>query len=133
MGAAKKNLTLWAVLGPLTLGLSLALIFLTNYLSKKTVIITIHNRTGVDVQGGGIRLSSEPSDEEIGPIPDKDSTVFQFRHGGSGTYFLAGKLKSGADFKVTGGLVPKGKTARDGLVLEMQGDSVTGRFDPAAP
>ncbi|GEM_PF-4185960 len=135
MADAKKNRTLLAVLGPLFLGIILAMIFLVNYLTKKTVILTIHNHTGMDIQGSGIRLGSEAKEEEVGPIADKDSTVFQFRNGGSGTYFLAGKLKNGTEFSVSGGQAgkAKSKSVRDGLVLGMQGDTVTGTFTDGAP
>jgi hypothetical protein len=129
----KKSKTLWAVLGPFSLGIGLALIFLFNYISKKPVILVIHNRTGIDLLGGGVRLDSELKEEEIGPIADKDSTVFQFRKGGHGAYHFTGKLRTGRDFAVTGGLVPKGAAVRQALVLEAQGDSLTGRFPPAAP
>ena len=66
-----------------------------------------------------------------------DSVVFQFRNGGSGEYTLTGKLVDGLEFTVKGGLVPKGKPARDRLTLAMEGDSTTrrvaGRFAPAGP
>ena len=129
----KKSKTLWAVLGPFSMGIGLALIFLFNYISKKPVILVIHNRTGVDMLGGEVRLDSEPKEEEIGPIADKDSTVFQFRKGGHGAYHFTGKLRTGRDFSVTGGLVAKGEAVRQALVLESQGDSITGRFPPASP
>lgn len=129
----KKSKTLWAVLGPFSMGIGLALIFLFNYISKKPVILVIHNRTGIDLSGGEVRLDSELKEEEIGPIADKDSTVFQFRKGGHGAYHFNGKLRTGRDFKVTGGLVAKGAAVRQALVLEDQGDSITGRFLPTAP
>ncbi len=134
MNAQNKNSkTLWAVLGPFSMGIGLALIFLFNYISKKPVILVIHNRTGIDLSGGEVRLDSELKEEEIGPITDKDSTVFQFRKGGHGAYHFKGKLRTGRDFSVTGGLVAKGEAVRQALVLESQGDSITGRFPPASP
>lgn len=129
----KKSKTLWAVLGPFSMGIGLALIFLFNYISKKPVVLVIHNRTGVDMLGGDVRLDSEPKEEEIGPIADKDSTVFQFRKGGYGAYHFTGKLRTGRDFSVTGGQVAKGAAVREALVLEARGDSLTGRFLTAAP
>jgi hypothetical protein len=123
-----KKKTLWAVLAPLLLGIITASLFLAHYLTKKTVSLTILNRTGVDMQGGGIRISSEPKEEEVGPIAANDSTLFIFRNGGSGEYHLSGKLKSGKDFTVSGGHVSEGRHARDAVVLEMRGDSVTGAF-----
>ena len=129
----KKSKTLWAVLGPFSMGIGLALIFLFNYISKKPVVLVIHNRTGVDLLGGEVRLDSEPKEEEIGPIADQDSTVFQFRKGGHGPYHFTGKLRTGRDFSATGGLVPKGAAVRQALVLEARGDSITGRFPPGAP
>jgi hypothetical protein len=136
MIAPNKKKTLIAVFGPLCLGILLALAFLFNYLSKKSVILTIRNETGVGLLGGGILLASELKEEEIGPIAAGDSIVFQFRNGGSGEYTLEGKLVDGAEFTVKGGLVPKGKPARDRLILELAGDStarrVVGRFGPAA-
>jgi hypothetical protein len=137
MTAPNKKKTLIAVFGPLCLGILLALAFLFNYLSKKSVILTIRNATGVGLQGGGVLLASELKEEEIGPIAAGDSVVFQFRDGGSGEYTLTGKLVDGLEFTVKGGLVPKGKPARDRLILELEGDStgrrVSGRFEPAAP
>lgn len=129
----KKSKTMWAVLGPFSMGIGLALIFLFNYISKKPVILVIHNRTGIDLSGGEVRLDSELKEEEIGPIADKDSTVFQFRKGGHGAYHFNGKLRTGRDFSLTGGLVAKGAAVRQALVLEAQGDSISGRFLPAAP
>lgn len=131
--SARKAKTLWAVLGPFSMGIAVAMIFLFNYISKKPVILTIHNRTGVDMLGGGVRLDSEPKEEEIGPIADKDSTVFQFRKGGHGAYHFSGKLRTGRDFTVTGGQVAKGASVREALILETRGDSLTGRFLPAIP
>lgn len=137
MTAPNKKKTLIAVLGPLCLGILLALAFLFNYISKKAVILTIRNETGVGLQGGGVQLASELKEEEIGPIAAGDSIVFQFRNGGSGEYTLTGKRVDGIEFTVKGGLVPKGKPARDRLVLEMEGDStarrVVGRFERTGP
>ena len=129
----KKSKTLWAVIGPFSLGIGLALIFLFNYISKKPVILVVHNRTGVDMLEGEVRLDSELKEEEIGPVADKDSVVFQFRKGGHGAYHFSGKLRSGRDFTLTGGGVAKGAAVREALVLEARGDSITGRFLAAAP
>ncbi|MEO6097062.1 MAG: hypothetical protein ABIW76_15845 [Fibrobacteria bacterium] len=137
MTAPNKKKTLIAVFGPLCLGILLALAFLFNYISKKAVILTIANETGVGLQGGEVLLASELKEEEIGPIAAGDSIVFQFRNGGWGEYTLTGKLVDGFEFTVKGGRVPKGQPARDHLVLEMEGDStarrVAGRFAQAGP
>lgn len=137
MTAPNNKKTLIAVLGPLSMGILLALGFLYYYLSKKSVILTIRNDTGVALQGGEVLLASELKAEEIGPISAGDSIVFRFSNGGSGEYTLTGKRVDGAEFTVKGGLVPEGKSARDRLVLVMEGDStarrVAGRFTQAQP
>ncbi|MDB5103014.1 MAG: hypothetical protein JWP91_703 [Fibrobacteres bacterium] len=127
----KKHRTLLAVLTPLILGTLTALAFLANYLNRKSAVLIIQNRTGTDILGGGIRIASEPKEEEVGPIANGDSTVFLFRNVGEGAYLLSGKLKNGSEYRVTGGQVIGGKDTKDRLVLEMQGDSVTGTITHA--
>ena len=129
----KKTRTMLAVAAPLVLGLATALIFLAFYLNRNSVILTIRNRTGMDILGGGIRLSSQPKEEELGPVPDNDSARIIFRDVGDGEYVLNGKLKNGTEFRISEGHVTHGADRKDELVLEMKGDSVTGTLKQPSP
>ena len=125
---ALKNRALIPVLAPLLLGIAAALVFLVHYLEKNRAIVTIRNRTGLDLMGGQLGISSLPKDQEVGEIKDQDSAKMLFERFGDGHYVFAGQFKGGRTMADSGGYVASGASFKDEIVLAMRNDTLLATF-----
>lgn len=125
---AIKNRALIPVLAPLLLGVAAALVFLIHYLGKNKAIVTIRNKTGMDMMGGQLGISSLPKDQEVGEIKDQDSAKVLFERFGDGHYVFAGQFKGGRTMADSGGNVASGASFKDEIVLDLRNDSLVAAF-----
>ncbi|HKP95624.1 MAG TPA: hypothetical protein VJ385_07695 [Fibrobacteria bacterium] len=112
------------VLAPLVLGIATALAFLFHYLGKNRAVVTIRNRTGYDLVGGQLRISSQPKEQEVGEIKDGDSAKVLFERFGDGHYIFAGQFKHGKTLQDSGGSVASGASYKDEILLESRNDTL---------
>lgn len=125
----KKNGRTWlAVLGPLCLGIFLALVFLFNYLGKNKAIVTVKNRSGRDLTGAQLRISSLPAEQEVGEIKDGDSALVQFERFGDGHYVFTGQFRDGKAMRDSGGYLTSGSSYKDNIVVKARNDSLVAEF-----
>lgn len=129
---ALKNRALIPVLAPLVLGSVAALVFLFTYLGKDKAIITIRNRTGMDLMGGQLSLTSLPKEQEVGEIKNQDSAKVQFEKFGNGHYVFSGQFKGGKSMLDSGGRVTSGISYKDEIILSARNDSLQAVFNQNA-
>src|SRR4051794_3208071 len=104
----RKNRTWLAVVGPLLLGVTAALVFLAFYLHKNKAVVTIRNRSGLDLQGAQLSITSLPKEQEVGEIKAGDSAKVVFENFGDGEYVFAGQFKDGKSMQGSGGRLSSG-------------------------
>ena len=124
-----KNSRTWvAVLGPLLLGVVLALVFLFNYLTKNKAIVTIRNQSGLVMVGGQLRMTSQPKEQEVGEVGVGDSAKIQFEKFGDGHYQFTAQFRDGKSLRDSGGILTSGSSYKDNILVKARGDSLVVEF-----
>ncbi len=124
----KNSRTLLAVLAPLGLGVSMALVFLANYLTKNKAIVTIRNESGYDLVGSQLRISSQPKEQEAGEIRNGDSAKVQFEKFGDAHYEFTGQFRDGRAMRDSGGYLTSGSSYKDNILIRSRNDSLVAEF-----
>src|SRR4051794_13843901 len=129
---AGKNRALIPVLAPLALGIVTALAFLFHYLGKNRALVTIQNRTGIDMMGGQLRITSLPKEQEVGEIKAGDSAKVLFESFGDGHYVFTGQFQNGKAMQDSGGQVKSGASYRDEILLRSCNDTLVAEVSQSA-